>query len=198
MARRRGAWLGDLSHDASGHGNGVPATRAKQICYSPIVTLVSSDHFLLSPGGPGAQPRWPPPKEPMADDKLDWSVPEPPASRDQVEAFVRATAGGFGSYVESSLGQVRFRQQDTAGSVSFDDIPGSLGKLGYGRIDFVGNSKDAKDSPYDQPKHYIRVPAQSNASMILHFVENVWKISRPKLIIGWSQGYCERDFYISY
>ena len=105
---------------------------------------------------------------------------EPTCTQQQVESFVRATAGGYGKYVETAAGQVRFRQQDSAGFKSLDSVS-EPNSLGYGRIEFVRNSKDSAN---DQPKHYIRVPAQSNASMILYFVENVWKIPRPKLLIG--------------
>ena len=43
-------------------------------------------------------------------------------------------------------------------------------------VEFVGNNKEFNQK---QPRHYIRVPKNTDPQLILYFVENVWKIPRP-------------------
>ena len=60
--------------------------------------------------------------------------------------------------------------------------------VGFGRISF-------HDAPASLAKHYIRVPNTSDPQMLMYFVENVWSLPRPKLVISISGG--TEDFRIT-
>ena len=98
------------------------------------------------------------------------------------EDFVRATGGGKGAYhllpkgAESEKKKI-FRQQDWSQGAS----------LGYGRISFA--------APANDPKLYLRIPHTADSNMVLHFVESVWNLPRPKLLVGITGGAV--DFHIS-
>jgi hypothetical protein len=110
----------------------------------------------------------------------------------EIESFVRATGGGRGKYEadpkygkqESSKHSTQYFQQDDK-SKKPEGSPG----LGYGRIKFLRSSGD--------PKPYIRVPWNSkkecnalstNPQLLLHFVETVWGLPRPKLLVSVTGG----------
>ena len=98
------------------------------------------------------------------------------------EDFVRATGGGKGTYhplpkgAESEKKKI-FRQQEWSQGAS----------LGYGRISFAATAND--------PKLYLRIPHTADSNMVLHFVESVWNLPRPKLLVGITGGAV--DFHIS-
>lgn len=110
-----------------------------------------------------------------------------PVTEDEIESFVRATGGGRGNYENdpkygkhdnSKASILYFQQADNSGKP--EGCPG----LGYGRIKFLRSSGD--------PKPYIRVPWNSkkdsslstNPQLLLHFVETVWGLPRPKLLVS--------------
>ena len=121
-----------------------------------------------------------------------------------VENFVRATGGGKGRYAENtdllplsksvnSKGETFefFHQTEKCKS------PSGVKGLGFGRIEF---SKAAAGDP----KPFVRVPFQqggvvsssgametsisSDPRLILHFVETVWNLTRPKLLVSITGG----------
>ena len=105
--------------------------------------------------------------------------------RDAVASFVRATGGGEGSF-ENQFDQIRtvgktyrfFNQKEKCKRPEgvFEDFG-----LGFGRIKFHENN---------DPKPYVRVPWQNDESfsthheMLLHFVENVWGLELPNLVVS--------------
>ena len=103
-----------------------------------------------------------------------------------LESFVHSTGGGFGEYrCEDELRFEKkksrkyiFHQYQLTQNLKSKDYydPGT----GFGRISFP-------DAP-TLPKVYLRVPDQSDPKMLLYFVENVWNLPRPKLVIGITGG----------
>ncbi len=107
-------------------------------------------------------------------------------AKDLVEPFVRATGGGRGRYdfepskSESSKSHLYFHQIESSATP-----PDGYG-LGFGRIRFT----QAGDL-----KPYIRVPWSSKKDkvstdprLLLHFVETVWGLPRPKLLVSVTGG----------
>ena len=107
-------------------------------------------------------------------------------SKEQVEPFVWATGGGKGKYEsdpskpENSNPPLYFHQIQNSATP-----PDGYG-LGFGRIRFT----QAGDL-----KPYIRVPWSSKKGkistdprLLLHFVETVWDLPRPKLLVSVTGG----------
>jgi hypothetical protein len=101
----------------------------------------------------------------------------------QVEDFVKATGGGSGSYTEeTSYGQnaneLKIFNQE--GACEAEGLKATQG-LGFGRIKFCQD---------DEPKPYVRVPwsngegVSTPCDLLLHFVEHVWALERPNLIVS--------------
>jgi hypothetical protein len=102
-----------------------------------------------------------------------------PPDRREVQEFVNATGGGMGK-----ISNGYFRQSKPTKS----EIPEF--QLGFGRIKF----------PHlEQPACYVKVPwkypragsedtTSAHPQMLLHFVENVWNLPRPKLLISITGG----------
>jgi hypothetical protein len=103
----------------------------------------------------------------------------------EVQDFIRATGGGEGCY--ETDGEIKFFNQSAKCKrpKGFHEKQG----LGFGRIKF-------KQDP--DPKPYIRVPWNSNDSkqptksicpgLLLHFVETVWGLQRPNLLVSITGG----------
>jgi hypothetical protein len=108
-------------------------------------------------------------------------------TKEQVETFVRAVGGGRGNYesdpgkTESSNPPVYFHQIDRC------ITPKTGYGLGFGKIRFTRAAGDLKP--------YIRVPWSSKKDristdprLLLHFVETVWGLPRPKLLVSVTGG----------
>ena len=107
--------------------------------------------------------------------------------------FVRATGGGEGNYEPSNNKKraaqcgpkaVRFCQVERCKEVQ---VAGRTQGLGFGRISF-------DFAPLD-PKLYLRIPKESDPKMAILFVETVWNLPRPKLVMNITGG--AMDFHIS-
>ncbi len=98
-----------------------------------------------------------------------------------LQDFLRSTGGGSGEYVQCAKGGNNLknggRQGDVFHQYQWCSSPEG-GRLGFGRISF----------PSVEPKLYLRVPHKSDPDMLVYFFENVWNISRPKLLIGITGG----------
>jgi hypothetical protein len=117
-------------------------------------------------------------------------------TRDEVENFVRVTGGGKGYYysnLKSENAEKCFNQIERCNLPSKVDVKLHENQgLGFGRIQFP----EDKD-----PKPYIRVPWISKESktsnvanvstdprLLLHFVERVWGLERPNLVVSITGG----------
>jgi hypothetical protein len=100
-----------------------------------------------------------------------------------IQEFVRSTGGGHGEYIQSKNSRIKDEEQKVKLFHQYEWCASQ--KLGFGRISF----------PTVEPKLYLRVPHNSDPDMLVHFVENVWNISRPKLLIGITGG--AQDFPVS-
>ncbi len=107
-------------------------------------------------------------------------LPDP--TEKEVKNFFRATGGGEGSFV--SDGGIMFFDQTAP--CKHPDGFGEKQGLGFGRIQF-------KEDP--DPKPYIRVPwnqkdstQSTDSRLLLHFVETVWGLQRPNLLVSITGG----------
>ena len=105
-------------------------------------------------------------------------------SEREVECFVRSTGGGKGRIVKSNG---RFHQTVLASSQTGPNKNRGM-RLGFGRVAFPES---------DHSACYLRVPwnikdgdsiLTSHPSMLLYFVENVWNLPRPRLLISITGG----------
>ena len=94
-------------------------------------------------------------------------------NEDAICDFIRATGGGSGRYNKNSKGQ---RNDDKI----FDQKEHCCSDCGFGRLSF--NPAD------DDFKLYIRIPHKSDPKMVLYFIQTVWNLPSPKLIIGITGG----------
>ena len=106
--------------------------------------------------------------------------------------FVKATGGGKGVYEPLTHGartRKIFYQQELCEDLSGKNAGDEKNPrgLGFGRISFTSSSND--------PKLYLRIPHTSSPKDVLHFVETVWNLPRPKLLVGITGG--AGDFPIS-
>ena len=122
---------------------------------------------------------------------------EVPLSVIDVENFVRAAGGGKGYYWSPQEGssktkQLYFNQTEPCSLPKTLNVFG----LGFGRIEFQEDS--------DDPKPYLRVPwtkrkgfiigeeahgkISTDYRLLLYFVERVWGLARPKLVISITGG----------
>ena len=121
------------------------------------------------------------------------ALPELPTP-EVIEAFVRATGGGRGKYEadpskhnkgDGSRPPVLYFQQSEKSRMP-EGCPG----LGYGRIKFLRSSGDPK--PYIRvpwnPKHGDSTRLSTDPRLLLHFVETVWSLQRPKLLVSVTGG----------
>jgi hypothetical protein len=101
----------------------------------------------------------------------------------EVENFIRATGGGKGCYVSDSDDKdIEFFNQTERCKLPDPEKQG----LGFGRIRFTQDP---------DPKPYIRVPWNPNKPelstdprLLLHFVESVWGLQRPNLLVSITGG----------
>jgi hypothetical protein len=102
-----------------------------------------------------------------------------PADRQEVHDFVHATGGGMGRFSNG-----HFRQSKPAKS----EIPEL--QLAFGRIKFPHSEQPAcyVKVPWKFPKAESEETISAHPQVLLHFVENVWKLSRPKLLISITGG----------
>jgi hypothetical protein len=95
--------------------------------------------------------------------------------------FIKATGGGKGKYSYDSKGQTNedriFYQDEHCGSE----------RCGFGRLHFHATGDDFK--------LFLRIPHTSDPRMVLHFMQTVWNLPSPKLIIGITGG--AKEFNIS-
>jgi hypothetical protein len=98
--------------------------------------------------------------------------------------FLKSTGGGFGEYEDRAKDGKR---QGTHGGLfrQYEWCSSPKHGLGFGRISF----------PSVKPTLYLRVPHESDPDMLMYFVENVWNVPRPKLLIGITGG--AMDFPVS-
>ena len=113
---------------------------------------------------------------------------------EQVDGFFRATGGGKGKYVASEESSSHVKSETAKVNVSYFHqadkckSPEGVKGLGFGRIEFP-------KAAAGDPKPYVRVPVKSSLSsvssdprLVLHFVETVWNLSRPKLLVSITGG----------
>ena len=107
--------------------------------------------------------------------------------------FVEATGGGRGEYIqEEDKLKPQFNQHEWCSGRR---------QMGFGRISFskhkpenvdANSSFEADYSPSaftrSKSRLYIRVPGNSDPNHLLYFMENVWKLPQPKLLIGITGG----------
>jgi hypothetical protein len=105
-------------------------------------------------------------------------------TKEEVETFVRVTGGGKGYYYQKSKDKEQFFNQTERCKLD-TELHKEQG-LGFGRVQFP----EDKD-----PKPYIRVPWISETSkvstdpkLLLHFVERVWGLERPNLVVSITGG----------
>ncbi len=113
------------------------------------------------------------------------------------KSFVIATGGGYGEYLplygkdskEEGDRQYIFHQfQLTQNRNIMPPKESHDTRIGFGRISF-------QSAPLVPPKLYLRVPKNTDPNMLLDFMDMVWSLPRPKLIIGITGG--AGDFPIS-
>jgi hypothetical protein len=107
----------------------------------------------------------------------------PNINTDELKEFVKSTGGGSGKYEQCNNSRIKDGEQQGSSFRQYEWCTSS--KLGFGRISF----------PSVEPKLYLRVPDNSNPDMLVHFVEHVWNIPRPKLLLGVTGGAV--DFQVS-
>jgi hypothetical protein len=97
----------------------------------------------------------------------------------KIHEFVKSTGGGCGEYIACESRPIK--DEERPRNLFHQHEWCSSQKLGFGRISFPSD-------PSVEPKQYLRVPHDSDPDMLVHFVENVWNISQPKLLIGITGG----------
>ena len=122
--------------------------------------------------------------------------------------FVEATGGGRGEYIdEIDQSKLLFNQHEWCsgrrqmgfGRISFSkskpenvDANSSFSKSNETTPNVDANSSTAGSTPRaftrSKSRLYIRVPGNSNPNHLLYFMENVWKLPQPKLLIGITGG----------
>ena len=109
-------------------------------------------------------------------------VKERPLTREEVENFVKVTGGGKGYYSSGSRESFFNQTERCSRPAGLLDRQG----LGFGRIEFP----EDKD-----PKPFIRVPWNTNRDsistdprLLLDFVERVWGLERPNLVVSITGG----------
>jgi hypothetical protein len=104
-----------------------------------------------------------------------------------LEKFIMETGGGKGKYRDKYSTRGR-RNDDTKLFDQHSPLEGSKEKTcGYGRLKF--------DATKDDFKLYLRIQHDSDPKMVLYFMQTVWNLPSPKLIIGITGG--AKDFKIS-
>ena len=118
-----------------------------------------------------------------------------PCTEDEIESFVRATGGGWGKYEPDSPKHSNKHDKSKSSILYFQQSDKSIKPqgchgLGYGRIRFPHSSGD--------PKPYIRVPwnpqkgdtsrITTDPRLLLHFVNAVWNLERPRLLVSVTGG----------
>jgi hypothetical protein len=106
---------------------------------------------------------------------------------DDQEAFIMETGGGKGIYVykESKIKGQRNIEKIFNQSEHCDSL--KQNKCGFGRLKF--------NATMDDYKLYLRVQKNSDPNMVLYFMQTVWNLPSPKLLIGITGG--AKDFKIS-
>ena len=104
-----------------------------------------------------------------------------------INEFVRATGGGRGKYPDESECQ----SNDPIEVLSLNCFhqyqwSSSVREMAFGRVSFTCKSEEAVE-----PKFYLKIPSSTDPYILVHFVENVWNIPRPKLVIGITGGATE-------
>jgi hypothetical protein len=100
---------------------------------------------------------------------------------DALRSFITATGGGTGKYKS----KINEKRND---SKIFDQHTYCIGeKCGFGRLAFP-----MADNDY---KLYLRIPQKADPMMVLYFMNTVWNLPSPKLLIGITGG--ALDFKIS-
>ena len=104
-----------------------------------------------------------------------------------IETFVRYTGGGSGK-LEKKHKSFHQSVPSTSRVDSGRDESNTKKRLGFGRVSFPENH---------HPACYLRIPWKlregnttitSNPMALLYFVENVWKLPRPRLLISITGG----------
>ena len=94
-------------------------------------------------------------------------------SEEEVANFIRATGGGKGFYEKRIFIQTEKCSR-----------PSGVAGIGFGRIKFVEDNTS---------KPYIRVPLSRGGEgvtsrLLLHFVQSVWELPRPNIVVSISGG----------
>jgi hypothetical protein len=100
-----------------------------------------------------------------------------------IKDFVEATGGGKGEYKPK-----RNRQRNDDKIFHQLSCSSSIQPCGFGRIKFHATEDD-------DFKLYLRFPHTSDPKLVLYFMQTVWNLPSPKLIIGITGGAI--DFTIS-
>jgi hypothetical protein len=109
------------------------------------------------------------------------------------KTFVKATGGGYGEYLslDDTVDDTKDKTQFIFHQYQLTQVHKQPSKhdtgIGFGRISF--------QSAPSVPKLYLRVPIETDPDMLLDFMDMVWNLPRPKLIIGITGG--ARDFPVS-
>ena len=88
-----------------------------------------------------------------------------------LKSFIQETGGGEGKFCTSEICKSKFQRGIFQQQISSKDQV-----TAFGRIRFPATKSE--------PKHYLRVPQNSDPETLLQFVENVWSLPRPKFLIG--------------
>ena len=112
---------------------------------------------------------------PRKAEKPQWKI----LNEKDVVDFVYSSGGGRGKFLEG-----RFRQEQLAKS------PVAGMHLGFGRISFpqLDTSTPYIKVPWNYPGDAPGEKISTHPQALLHFVENVWKLPRPKLLISITGG----------
>ncbi len=103
------------------------------------------------------------------------------------EAFIMETGGGKGVYSYKASKIKGQRHEDMIFDQHEVCDSRKQNKCGFGRLKF--------DATKDDPKLYLRIQKTSDPNMVLYFMQTVWNLPSPKLLIGITGG--ANDFKIS-